>query len=351
MAKPKVVVFAPATETHPELDEAGCEIVVGAASWADPTGDSQGALVEMAAHADALVGTSIKGSGISRDVMMASETLRIVAKYTVGVDEIDIDAATELGIVVTHAPTEANWGGVVESTMTYMLTMLKKTRERDTYLKTGGAWRDDALAGTYIGRRADGYEGLTIGIIGVGRIGSRLSRFLTPWNVRMVGHDPYVSDEHFASLGVERVPLETLLRTSDVVTLHVILTKETRHMIDAAGLRLMKPTAIIINTSRGPAIDEEALIEALQDERIAGAALDVFEKEPLPADSPLRSMGDRVIITPHMAANNKGAGLKPGIVWGTNDVLHALRGEVPEHVFNTDVLPRWRERFEGRSAL
>ena len=351
MARPKVVVFAPATETHPELDEAGCEIVVGGASWADPTGDSQAKLVEMAAHADALVGTSIKGSGIDRDVMMASEMLRIVAKYTVGVDEIDIDAATELGIVVTHAPTEANWGGVVESTMTYLLTMLKKTRERDTYLKSGGAWRDDALVGTYVGRREDGYEGLTIGIIGVGRIGSRLSRFLTPWNVRMLGHDPYVSDERFAELGVERVPLETLLRLSDVVTLHVILTRETRHMIDAAALRLMKPTAIIINTSRGHAIDEAALIDALQAERIAGAALDVFEKEPLPADSPLRSMGDRVIITPHMAANNKGAGLKPGIAWGTNDVLHALRGEVPEHVFNPDVLPRWRERFEGRSAF
>ncbi len=351
MAKPKVLIFAPATETHPELEAAGCEIVVGAASWSDPTGDSQGKLVEMAADAEALVGTSIKGSGINRDVLMASEALRIVAKYTVGVDEIDIEAATELGIVVTHAPTEANWGGVVESTMTYMLTMLKKTRERDTHLKTGGAWRENNLVGTYVGRREDGYEGLTIGIIGLGRIGSRLSRFLTPWNVRLVAHDPYVSDEHFASLGVERVPLETLLRESDVVTLHVILTKETRHMIDAAGLRLMKPTAILINTSRGPAIDEPALIEALQAERIAGAAMDVFETEPLPADSPLRSLGDRVILTPHMAANNKDSGLKPGIVWGTNDVLHALRGEVPEHVFNPDVLPRWRERFEGRSAL
>ncbi len=351
MARPKVVVFAPATETHPELGEAGCEIVVGAASWADPTGDPQGKLVEMAAHADALVGTSIKGSGINRDVMMASETLRIVAKYTVGVDEIDIEAATELGIVVTHAPTEANWGGVVESTMTYMLTMLKKTRERDAYLKSGGAWREPSLVGTYVGRREDGYRGLTIGIIGVGRIGSRLSRFLTPWNVRMVGHDPYVSDAHFAELGVERVPLETLLRESDVVTLHVILTRETRHMIDAAALRLMKPTAIIINTSRGPAIDEAALIEALQQGRIAGAAMDVFEQEPLPADSPLRSMGDRVIITPHMASNNVGGGIGPGIVWGTADVLRALRGEVPEHVFNPEVLPRWRERFEGRSAF
>ena len=351
MAKPKVVVFAPATETHPELEAAGCELVLGSASWADPTGDSHQKLVEMAAHADALVGTSIKGSGINRDVLMASETLRIVAKYTVGVDEIDIEAATELGIVVTHAPTEANWGGVVESTMTYMLTMLKKTRERDAYLKSGGAWRDTSLVGTYVGRREDGYDGLTIGIVGVGRIGSRLARFLAPWNVRIVGYDPYVPDEHFAELGVERVELERLLRESDVVTLHVILTKETQHMISAEALRLMKPTAILINTSRGTVVDEPALIDALQGDRIAGAAMDVFEQEPLPQDSPLRTMGDRVIITPHMAANNRGAGLGPGIVWGTQDVLHALRGEVPEHVFNAGVLPRWRERFEGRSVL
>ena len=247
----------------------------------------------------------------------------------VGVDEIDIQSATELGIVVTHAPTEANWGGVVESTMTYMLTMLKKTRERDTYLKTGGPWRHDDLIGTYVGRREDGYEGLTVGIIGVGRIGSRLSRFLTPWNVRMLGHDPYVSDEHFAELGAERVPLETLLRLSDVVTLHVILTKETRHMIDAAGLGLMKPTAIIINTSRGPAIDEPALIEALQQERIAGAALDVFEIEPLPEDSPLRSMGDRVIITPHMAGPGEES-TQRAATFAFYNIGRVLSGETPE---------------------
>ena len=352
MANPKVLIFAPADPaSHRELEGAGCELVLGSASWSDPTGDTEDELAGMAAHADALVGTSIKGAGITRGVMMASEALRIVAKYTVGVDDIDVEAATELGIVVTHAPTESNWGGVAESTVTYMLTMLKMTRERDTHLKSGGAWRDNALVGTYLGRRQDGYEGITIGIVGLGRIGTRLTRLMAPWDLRIIAYDPYVADEHFASLGVERVDLDTLMRESDVVTLHVILTKETHHMIGAAQLALMKPSAIIINTSRGPAIDEPALVQALQGERIGGAALDVFEKEPLDLDSPLRKLGDRVVITPHMAANNRGAGLGPGIVWGTQDVLHALRGEVPEHVFNPEVLPRWRERFEGRSAI
>jgi D-3-phosphoglycerate dehydrogenase len=352
MADAKVFIFAPNDPaSHTKLTDAGCELVIGTASWADPTGDNEAKIVEMAAHADALLGTSIKGVRINRDVMMASENLRIIAKYTVGVDEIDVETATELGIVVTHAPTEANWGGVVESTVTMLLTILKKTRERDAYLKAGKGWRDPALTGTYVGRREDGYEGLTIGIIGLGRIGSRFSRFMTPWGVRLVAYDPYVKDEHFAELGVERVDLDTLLRESDVVTLHVILTKETFHMISTRELGLMKPNAVIINTSRGPAIDEAELIKALEGDQIAGAAMDVFETEPIDLNNPLLHMGDKVFATPHMAANNHGAGLAAGVIWGTNDVLHALRGEDPEHVFNPEVLPRWRERFGGRPAI
>ena len=200
MPGPKVFVFAPGNEASlDEMREAGCELTLGTARWADPTGDTKDKFVENATHADALVGTSIKGVRIDRDVMMASENLRVIAKYTVGVDEIDVDDATELGILVTHAPTEANWGGVVESTVTMLLTILKKTRERDNYLKDGKGWRDDALTGTYLGSRRDGNIGITIGIVGMGRIGSRFSRFMLPWGVNLVGYDPYVADEHFAS--------------------------------------------------------------------------------------------------------------------------------------------------------
>jgi phosphoglycerate dehydrogenase-like enzyme len=352
MPNPRIFIFAPAdAKTHKTFEDVGAEIVLGSATWANPTGDTKDEFLSMAAHADALLGTSIKGTRIDKDVMMASENLRIIAKYTVGVDEIDVEDATEMGIVVTHAPTEANWGGVVESTMTMMLTLLKKTRLRDSFLKTGQGWRDPVLSATYIGRREDGYPGKTIGIVGLGRIGSRFSEFMKPWRVRLIAYDPYVADDHFAELGVDRVDYDTLLRESDVVTFHVILTRETRHMLGARELGLMKPTAVIINNSRGPVIDEPELIKALQEERIAGAALDVFEKEPIAPDNPLLAMDDRVFVTPHVAANNDGAGLAPGILWGTADVMHALRGEVPEHVFNPEVLPRWRERWEGRSAI
>ena len=352
MPKAKVVIFAAAdTASHEDLRAAGCELVLGRASYEDPTGDPEDKLIAMAAHADALVGTSIKAARISRDVMMVSENLRIIAKYTVGVDEVDVRAATELGIVVTHAPTEANWGGVAESTVTVMLAMLKKVRQRDVFVKAGRGWRHESLLGTYVGPREDGYAGITIGIIGLGRIGARFAKLMRPWDMRMIAYDPYVPAERFAELGVERVGLDTLLRESDVVSLHVVLTDETHHMIGARELALMKPSAVLINNSRGPVIDESALIEALEHERIAGAALDVLEKEPVSTDNPLLRMDDRVLITPHMAAGHHGAGLAPGIVWGTRDVFHALRGEVPEHVFNPDGLPRWRERFEGRSLL
>jgi glyoxylate reductase len=147
------------------------------------------------------------------------------------------------------------------------------------------------------------------------------------------------------------VDLQTLLRASDVVTLHVVLTKETRRMIGAAQLALMKSSAILVNTSRGPCVDEKALIDALEKNRIAGAALDVFETEPLAADSPLRKMGDKVLISPHMVSSNVGSGLKPGVAWATKSVVSALRGEVPDNVYNKEVIPQWQSRFGGKSVL
>jgi phosphoglycerate dehydrogenase-like enzyme len=147
---------------------------------------------------------------------------------------------------------------------------------------------------------------------------------------------------------VTRVDLPTLLRESDVVSLHVVLTKETRHMIASAQLALMKPTAILINTSRGPCVQEGALVEALLRGQIAGAALDVFEHEPLSLDSPLRNLGDKVLLSPHMVSSNLGSGLGPGIRWATESVLAALRGEVPDNVYNKEVIPRWESCFGGK---
>jgi phosphoglycerate dehydrogenase-like enzyme len=169
----------------------------------------------------------------------------------------------------------------------------------------------------------------------------------------VIACDPYVPEAKFAEHGVQRVDLQTLLAESDVVTLHVYLSRETRHMIGAPQLAHMKSSAILVNASRGPVVDEAALTEALQQKKIAGAALDVFEREPLPLDSPLRGLGDMVLLSPHMITNNVGSGVGPAIGLATEAVLSALRGEVPDEeiIFNPRAIPRWKQRFGGKSLL
>ncbi len=351
----KVFVFAPADdsgETHRVLQQLGCELILGKASWMTPQGDNEDEMCRMAKDADALIGTSIRSSPITRKVMQSSETLRIIAKYTIGVDDVDVESATELGILVTHAPVESNWGGVAESTMAMMLALLKKLREKDEFVKAGG-WREEDLAHTYIGSRAsDGYPGITVGIVGLGRVGGRFADLLKPWGVRILACDPYIPDSQFTDHSTQAVSLATLLQESDVVSLHVILTRETRRMIGKEELSQMKPSATLINTSRGPVVDEAALVDALENGAISGAALDVFEEEPLPLDSPLRSLGNRVLLSPHMTASISGSsGMGLGIDWATESAISTLKGEMPDHIFNKDVIPRWLERFSGRPLI
>ncbi len=356
MSKAKVFVFAPADPTGESdkiLKDSGCELVMGKANWDTPQGDSELEMARMSQGCDALVGTSIRSTPITQKIMQSSQSLRIVAKYTIGVDDVEVEAATELGILVTHAPTESNWGGVAEGAITNMLALLKKVRERDRYLKENPtAWRNLDYQGTYFGsRESDGYKGITLGLVGLGRIGGRIAKLMRPWEMRIIACDPYVPDAKFAELGVERVDLPALLSAADIVSLHVVLTKETRHMIDRAALALMKPSAILVNTSRGSCVDENALIEALEKNRIAGAALDVFENEPLAAASPLRKMGDKVLISAHMVSSKVGRGLKPGVAWATRSVVAALRGEVPDNVYNKEVIPQWLSRFGGKAII
>jgi phosphoglycerate dehydrogenase-like enzyme len=354
---PKVFVFSPidaAADTYVQLEERGCEIEVAPRPWASPMAPSPDQLMAGARDSDALLGSMIYNTTISREVMAGAPRLRAISKYSIGCEDIDDEAATELGILVTYGPTESNWGGVAEGAVAYMLALLKKVRERDRYLKTDGPWRDPSLVGRYVGARAsDSYPGLTIGIVGLGRVGTRLADLLRPWRARLIACDPYVADAHFAAHGVQRVDLPTLLSESDVVSLHTFLNRETRHMIGAEQLARMKSSAILINASRGPVVDEAALIDALQNQRIAGAALDVFEREPLPLDSPLRGLGDSVLLSPHMITNNVGSGVGPAIQWATDAVLKILNGEVPDEdiIFNRAVIPLWKERFGGKSLL
>ncbi|HEX6511520.1 MAG TPA: NAD(P)-dependent oxidoreductase [Chloroflexota bacterium] len=359
MSQPKVFVFAPIDPTgatHRRMEQSGCELILGDESWLSPTGSGEDDLIAIARDCEAITGTMLRSTSISRRVLESCDKLRIVAKYTIGCDDVDTDAATELGIMVTHGPTESNWGGVAEGVMARMLCLLKKLRESDRHLKSGGEWRDPSLVGTYLGARtegarADGYPGVTVGIVGLGRVGSRLADLLRPWKVRILACDPYIPDSHFADHGAQKVDLPALLAESDVVTLHVFLSKETTRLIGEWEFAHMKPSAIFVNAARGPVVDEQALITALQERQIAAAALDVFETEPLPLDSPLRQMDDRVLLSPHMISNNHGSGLEPAIGWATDSILMALRGEVPDNVFNKDVIPAWCERFAGRPVI
>ena len=352
----KVFVFAPErpgsiSDSERQLQAAGCDVVQGSAGWHDPQGNSEPEMIAIARGADAMMGTSIRSTPITRAIMAAAPDLRIVAKYTIGYDDVDVEAATELGIIVTHSPTEANWGGVAEGSMAMMLAMLKKVRERDEAMKAG-KWRTEDLQGTYFGSRMqDGHEGITVGIVGLGRIGRRLTELLKPWRVRILACDPYCEVARFTLSGVVRADLEALLRQSDVVSIHCTLNESSRRLINARTLGMMKPTAVLLNAARGGVVDERALIEALEKGTIAGAALDVFEDEPLPASSALRRLGHKVLLSAHMVSGNRNSGIKPGAVWSAHNVAMALRGEVPENIVNPDVLPRWKQRFIAKPIL
>ena len=340
MSDPKIFIFAEpdgAAECNEKLEKFGCNLKIGDADWHTPQGNNEEE-IDLASDAEALLGTSIRSSPITRKIMEANPNLRIVAKCTVGTDDIDVDAATALGILVTHAPTESNCYGVAEGTVAFILASVKKLSQRDAQVK-GGKWRDASLMGTYLGRRTtDDYPGITLGIIGLGRIGARVAQLFAPWRMRIISCDPYISDERFIRNGVEKVDLDTLLAESDVVTVHCINNKETMNLMNAERFAKMKPTAIFVNTSRGGNVDEDALAAALKN-------------EPLLADSPLRTLGDKIMMSPHMVSSNSASGLGPGYKWATDAVIQALAGQVPNNVFNPEVIERWKERFGDRSVL
>ena len=354
MSNPKIFIFAEpdqAGDSNQKLEKYGCDLAKGDADWHTPQGNNEEEMTGMASDAEALLGTSIRSSPITRNIMEANPNLRIVAKCTVGTDDIDVDAATELGILVTHAPTESNCYGVAEGTVAFILASIKKLSQRDAQVK-GGKWRDASLMGTYLGHRTtDDYPGITLGIIGLGRIGARVAQLFAPWRMRIIACDPYITDERFIRNGVEKVDLDTLLADSDVVTVHCINTKETTNLMNAQRFAKMKPTAIFVNTSRGGNVDEDALAAALKNEVIAFAAIDAFKDEPLLADSALRTLGDKIMMSPHMVSSNQASGLGPGYRWATDAVLQALGGQVPNNVFNPEVIDRWKERFGDRSVL
>jgi len=224
--------------------------------------------------------------------VLAESNLELVAKFGTGIDSIDLDAARKAGVAVTYTPG-LNALGVAEHTLTLLLATARRLPAQQEHLQSGD-WRDELPLSTQI-------SGSTVGIVGYGNVGRRVSGLLRGFNVDVLAHDPYVPDEDGQLFGVDLVGLDTLLAESDAVAVNAELTDETHHMIDADALATMRDSAFLVNTSRGPIVDEDALIAALEDGDIAGAGLDVFESEPLAPDHPIFSF-DNVVTTPHSAA-------------------------------------------------
>jgi D-3-phosphoglycerate dehydrogenase len=254
-------------------------------------GKPRDALEQALEHAHALIVRS--ETRVTSDLLNRAPQLRVIARAGIGIDTIDVRAATRRGIAVMNAPG-ANTVSAAEHAMGLLLALVRHIPEAADSMRRG-EWDRKKFEGTEL-------RGKTIGIVGMGRIGGHVAGIAKAFGMNVVGHDPYLPAERAAELQVRFLPLDQLLRTADVVTLHVALSDTTRHLINAERLALMKKTAVLINAARGELVDEAALAEAITAGQIRGAALDVFSKEPLPADSPLRRL-ERVILTPHLAAS------------------------------------------------
>jgi D-3-phosphoglycerate dehydrogenase len=258
---------------------------------------------------------------VDREMLEAGTKLRAVVTVGVGVEKVDIEAASELGIVVANSP--GNQISVAEATMLLMLAVSKQML----------SWVDAARTGNQPDASVHGLElyGKTLGLIGFGRIGRRVAGMARAFGMDVLAYDPYVTSAD----DVEMVSLDDLLRRSDFVSVHVILTPETHHMLGAREFGLMKPTAFVINTARGGAIDEAALIEALRSKQIAGAGLDVFEVEPPELDNPLLAMPN-VVATPHALPRTEEA-FERCAAMTQESILAAMDGELPQYTINRNV--------------
>jgi phosphoglycerate dehydrogenase-like enzyme len=253
-----------------------------------------------------------------------------IARHGVGYDTVDVAVCTANDVALITTPP-ASKHPMAATALAYMLALGKRLIWKDRLVREN-RWGDP------VRMEGDEVQRKTLGIIGLGNIGSEVVRLVQPFEMRVVAHDPYVSDEVFRSLGVERLSLDQVMAQADFLTIHCALTDETRGMIDGEALSQMKPTAYFINLARGPIVDERALYEALRERRIAAAAIDVFEREPTPADNPLITL-DNVMLAPHAAGMTRDFNRAMGVV-DCEGMLACARGEAPRHVVNKEVLER-----------
>jgi len=325
MRRPKVYITR-------EIPERGLKRIIerfDAEIWPKYDPPPKHVIIEKARDADALV--TLLTDRIDAEVFNAAPKLKIIAHMAVGYDNIDVEEATKRGIYVTNTP-----GVLTETTAdlawALLMAIARRIVEADRYVREGKwkvAWHPIMLLGRDI-------YGATLGIIGAGRIGSSIARRARGFNMKILYYDIIRRPELEKEFDAEYVDLDTLLRESDFITIHVPLTKETYHMINAERLKLVKKTAYIINTSRGAVIDEKALYEALREGRIAGAALDVFEQEPISMDNPLLKL-DNIVLTPHIGSASYETRSKMAEMVAEN-LIAFFEGRVPPNLVNPEVM-------------
>jgi len=301
-----------------KLGAAGLEILRGIAGYevSDVAGKGPEALEAVLPDAVALVVRS--ETKVTAAMIGKAPKLRVIARAGMGVDTIDVEEASRRKIAVLTAPG-ANSNSVAEFTFALLLALARKVSASAASL-AAGKWDRKAFEGTEL-------RGKTLGLIGLGRIGGIVGSIGTGFGMTVIGTDPLFSAERARALGVELVPLEELLGRSDIVSLHAKLTPETKHLLNEERIRAMKKGVLVVNTARGALIDDAALVKALVDGHVGGAALDVYDPEPLPADSVLRT-APNAVLTPHLAASAKEAQTRVALEIGEAVKAFLVKGDL-----------------------
>ncbi len=299
---PKVLVSDP-------VDQAGLDILSQVAQVDVQTGLSEEELVRIIPEYDALMIRS--GTRVTRAVIEAGTQLKIIGRAGVGVDNVDVPAATRQGVVVVNSP-EGNTIAAAEHAVAMMLSLSRHVPDANQSVKSG-KWDRKSFMGVEVYKK-------TLGVVGLGKIGSHVATIARAMGMKLLAYDPFISSERAEQLGCRLVELDFLLREADYITLHIPKTPETTHLINAETLATMKPTVRIVNCARGGIIDEAAIAAAINEGRIGGAALDVFENEPLEEDSVLRAVGKDLVLTPHLGASTAEAQVNVAI-----DVAEQIR--------------------------
>lgn len=329
MSKPKVFVTQNIPQAGLDLLMKECEVFVN-------TEDrvlSKGEIIERLKGMDGMV--CLLTDAIDGEIMDAEPNLKVISNYAVGFDNIDVDAATERGIPVTNTP-----GVLTETTADFawalLMAIARRVVEADKFTRAGKfkGWRPQLLLGSDV-------YGKTIGIVGMGRIGQAMARRARGFDMNILYYDEYRPDpEVEKELGLTYVPFDELLQKADYVSIHVPLMESTHHLIGERELKLMKKTAYLINSARGPIVDEKALVKALQEKEIAGAGLDVFEDEPELA--PGLAELDNVVLAPHIASATIETRSKMATM-AAEGCLSVLKGERPVNLVNEEVWDKRRK--------